>query len=545
MDQYRVLRVVVASPSDVKAERDIVPRVIEEVNRNIAHRKGLHLDLYRWETDSHPGFHPLGPQGIIDHKLKIEKCDLLIGIFWRRFGTPVSDAKSGTEHEFRLAYKTWKRKKKPQIFVYFSRKSYTSKSREERDQAARVLRFKKDFPKEGLWWDYKGKASFEHFLRNHITSFVNERRTVRKKTQESNSAAPTLPLRQLTPVAVEERSLPAPAATGETNQEIEPEPTLLSLLDTSFPRLNKKWLDYPIQFEDGTFLQIRAALYFDLTFTATFLGFYIPSSPDAVSACSILAKHTREIAEHLAETGLRVVLTSPGENPRELQHYVFTGKVYIHHQDHLNHQQLGSIEAAFHAAKLEVVLRGPDFLTQAWLAWKQKGQPNITWDTVSLQKLVFENGKFRRFVPNESAAFMFGIFMVVKNPPRRGQKIISAGDVKARLLFKLKQGEYEISPGAWVDEPCSSVRLDVGDTRQLLLAVSESYTSGWRMVANRRTLEGDAVSMDYTRDFPLFSEGSLEIDLINLRFGIIVRTWETRVKWPKDDSLSFTGMKES
>ena len=175
MAQYRVLRVVVASPGDVKAERELVPHVIDEVNRNIAHKRDLHLDLYKWETDAHPGFHPLGPQGLIDPKLKIEDCDLLIGIFWRRFGTPVSDAKSGTEHEFRLAYGAWqKNKTKPQIFVYFSQRAYTPKTKKETEQWGLVLQFKEEFPAEGLWWDYKKKTEFGDFLRNHISQFVND-----------------------------------------------------------------------------------------------------------------------------------------------------------------------------------------------------------------------------------------------------------------------------------------------------------------------------------------------------------------------------------
>ena len=65
MDKVRVLRVVIASPGNVKAEREIIPRVIDEVNRNTARPRGLHLDVYRWETDSYPGFHPEGPQGLI------------------------------------------------------------------------------------------------------------------------------------------------------------------------------------------------------------------------------------------------------------------------------------------------------------------------------------------------------------------------------------------------------------------------------------------------------------------------------------------------
>jgi len=196
----RVLRVVVASPGDVKPERDTVSKVVEEVNRTIARPLGLHLDVYRWETDSHPGFHPQGPQGLIDPTLKIEDCDLLIGIFWRRFGTPVSDAKSGTEHEFRLAYKAWKKKHKPQIMVYFSQKPYAPKSKEETDQWGLVLQFKKDFPKKGLWWDYKNKSEFEQFHRNHLTQFLQEQSPIKTKTETKQPAtSPLTPLFQLPP----------------------------------------------------------------------------------------------------------------------------------------------------------------------------------------------------------------------------------------------------------------------------------------------------------------------------------------------------------
>jgi tetratricopeptide (TPR) repeat protein len=196
----RVLRVVVASPGDVKPERDIVPKVVDEVNRTIARERSLTLEVHRWETDSHPGFHPEGPQGLIDPILKIEDCDLLIGIFWRRFGTPVSDAKSGTEHEFRIAYKAWKKKHKPQIMVYFSQKAYAPKSKEETDQWGLVLQFKKDFPKEGLWWDYKNKPEFETFLRNHLTQFLQEQSPIETKSEKKQpETSPLTPLFQLPP----------------------------------------------------------------------------------------------------------------------------------------------------------------------------------------------------------------------------------------------------------------------------------------------------------------------------------------------------------
>jgi hypothetical protein len=85
-DLMRILRVVVASPSDVKTERDIVPVVLEELNRSLGADRGVRLEPVRWETDAYPGFHPAGPQGLIDPILKIEDCDILLGIFWKRFG---------------------------------------------------------------------------------------------------------------------------------------------------------------------------------------------------------------------------------------------------------------------------------------------------------------------------------------------------------------------------------------------------------------------------------------------------------------------------
>lgn len=208
-DQVRVLRLVIASPGDVKTEREIIPHVVDEVNRNIARPRGLHLDVYRWETDSYPGFHPQGPQGLIDPTLKIEQCDILIGIFWRRFGTPVSDAKSGTEHEFRLAYKAWKKNHKPQIMVYFSQKPYVPKSKDETDQWGLVLQFKKEFPREGLWWEYKSKE-FEQLTRNHLTSFLSQQFPLDKP---SPTPAALTPLFQLPP--------PPADFTGRTTELLE------------------------------------------------------------------------------------------------------------------------------------------------------------------------------------------------------------------------------------------------------------------------------------------------------------------------------------
>jgi formylglycine-generating enzyme required for sulfatase activity len=166
------LRLVVASPEDVRAERDAVDDVVSELNRGAADERGLVLKVTRWERDSFPGFHGGGPQALIDSILRIPHCDIFVGILWKRFGTPVADALSGTQHEFDLAYEAWKKTGHPQILFYFNRKPYSPKAEEELIQWQAVLRFQKGFPKEGLWWHYNGKANFKELLRSHLESFL-------------------------------------------------------------------------------------------------------------------------------------------------------------------------------------------------------------------------------------------------------------------------------------------------------------------------------------------------------------------------------------
>ena len=171
-ERIEILRVIVASPSDVAAERDIVSRVLEDLNRSVAADRGVRFEPIRWETDAYPSFHPEGPQGAIDSVLRIPDAALLIGIFWKRFGTPTRDAASGTEHEIRLAYEAWKQNRRPQIMVYFNQKPWSPQTSEELAQFGRVLDFRATFREEALWWSYKGVTQFEQQLRAHLINFI-------------------------------------------------------------------------------------------------------------------------------------------------------------------------------------------------------------------------------------------------------------------------------------------------------------------------------------------------------------------------------------
>jgi hypothetical protein len=168
----RVVRVVAVSPSDVRVERDRLDMVVDELNHGVAAACGCRLSLWRWETDAHPGLHLEGPQGLIDDAMRIEDADVVVGIFWKRFGTPTPDAGSGTEHELRRASAAWRERGRPQVMVYFCERRYMPTDAAEAAQQQQVLSFREAMPKEQLWWRYETVADFERTVRKHLTDVV-------------------------------------------------------------------------------------------------------------------------------------------------------------------------------------------------------------------------------------------------------------------------------------------------------------------------------------------------------------------------------------
>jgi len=168
----RVIRVVAVSPGDVMAEREALQEVVDELNRGIATSRGCRLSLWRWETDAAPGLHMKGPSGLIDDMMKIKDADIVIAIFWKRFGTPTMEAESGTEHELRHAWAAWKEHERPEVMVYFCDRDHTPRTDEELEQWRRVLDFQTRMPPEQLVWRYGEVADFERRVREHLTTRV-------------------------------------------------------------------------------------------------------------------------------------------------------------------------------------------------------------------------------------------------------------------------------------------------------------------------------------------------------------------------------------
>jgi hypothetical protein len=108
-----VLNVLIASPSDVPAERDAIAQSLYEWNALNSLATGYVLLPVRWESHSAPTMGDR-PQAIINDQV-VRNCDMLIGAFWTRLGSPTGEEESGTVEEIR-----WFLKNRKPVMLYFS-----------------------------------------------------------------------------------------------------------------------------------------------------------------------------------------------------------------------------------------------------------------------------------------------------------------------------------------------------------------------------------------------------------------------------------------
>lgn len=163
-----VLRVFVASPSDVSEERALLDTIIAELNRIWSGTLGVMLDVLKWEVNVRPAF-ASDPQAAINEQIPPD-YDVLIAIFWGRIGTPTPRALSGSIEEFDRAYERLMVTGLPEILLYF-KDTPIAPSKIDLDQLKGVQDFKQSLTKKGgLYWCFDDLPSFESSLRSHLSA---------------------------------------------------------------------------------------------------------------------------------------------------------------------------------------------------------------------------------------------------------------------------------------------------------------------------------------------------------------------------------------
>ncbi|WP_420971526.1 hypothetical protein [Bradyrhizobium sp. B120] len=191
--QANVIQIMIASPSDVSAERNAATEVIYLLNAIYAQTTNRVLLPVRWETHSTSDLSGRAQAQINDRVLKF--CDLLVGIFWTRLGTPTGEAESGTVEEIKEHLKAGK-----PAMVFFSRQPVVQDSIDHTEYE-RLKSFKKWCQGQGITWDYEDPLDFKDKFRHQLQIQLTSNPTLASKASSSPDPlllgtanfAPTMP----------------------------------------------------------------------------------------------------------------------------------------------------------------------------------------------------------------------------------------------------------------------------------------------------------------------------------------------------------------
>lgn len=173
-----VIEIIIASPSDVADERQIVREIIAEWNVMYARERGVVLLPLGWETHSAPELSGR-PQQIINDRL-LRHADILVGIFWTRVGSPTGKAISGSLEEI-----AEHRSKGKPAMLYFSN-APTPPTSIDREQYEQLTDFKSWAQAQGLVEGFSSGEDFREKFRRQLPLLLHSNAFLRPLLDQRN-----------------------------------------------------------------------------------------------------------------------------------------------------------------------------------------------------------------------------------------------------------------------------------------------------------------------------------------------------------------------
>lgn len=161
----KVFNVMIASPSDVPSERNIVREVVYEWNAVHSQSRKIALLPVGWETHSTPEMGGRA-QAILNDQI-LEKCDLLVGIFWTRIGTETGEFVSGTVEEIEKHVAS----DKPAMLYFYGQP--VEEGSVDKEQYSKLKEFRESCQKRGLYATYDSHADFKEKFYHHLQIKLN------------------------------------------------------------------------------------------------------------------------------------------------------------------------------------------------------------------------------------------------------------------------------------------------------------------------------------------------------------------------------------
>lgn len=194
-----VIPVMIASPGDVSEYRALTRDTVHEWNYIHAQATGVILMPVGWETHSSPELGSTAQDLINDRVL--ENCDLLVGIFWTRLGTPTNNASSGSVEEIQRHVQAGR-----PAMVYFCEAPAAPQTVDAQQYAA-LQEFRKWCQTQGLVEPFLNAQDFQAKFRRHLQIVLQKNAHLRTAFNAApppaakQTATVALPANEFIPIA--------------------------------------------------------------------------------------------------------------------------------------------------------------------------------------------------------------------------------------------------------------------------------------------------------------------------------------------------------
>lgn len=181
-----VVHVLIASPSDVSAERKALRTALWEFNDEHTPSSQTVLLPRTWEENSTPRL-GADPQTILDEQI-VDTSDIAIGIFWTRIGQLLEDGTPATVHELERFVAAGK-----PALLYFSNMPVVPTSLDA-EQWAGVQAFKQEARSWGLYREYSDLEELVVRARRDLLATVHDHLKLPQVENPSNQLSSARPV---------------------------------------------------------------------------------------------------------------------------------------------------------------------------------------------------------------------------------------------------------------------------------------------------------------------------------------------------------------
>lgn len=157
-------KVLLSAPGDAKPFCGAADAEIAQINRTHSEMTGVELYPIDWRRDSRADS-GAEPQALLNKQI-VEDADIVLAIFYKRFGTPTSNYGSGTEEEISIALDQGKR-----VLVYFwcPPQDYVP---QDGDQLDKIVAFRAKLGRSALYKSFRDEAELVKFIGHDFTKLA-------------------------------------------------------------------------------------------------------------------------------------------------------------------------------------------------------------------------------------------------------------------------------------------------------------------------------------------------------------------------------------